>query len=343
VNQSTYKNILVVRTDRVGDVVLTLPMISVLRSQIPSCRISMLVRSYTSKLIAGTSGLDQIILYDEAGQHKAFWKMLSELRAQRFDLVVVSHPTFRIALVLFLARIPVRVGSGYRWYSFFFSRKVFEHRKTAEKHEAEYNVSLLRSIGCETTDVPLVSLSIPDDAQMAAKAELRKLGIPDTEKFVALHPGSGGSARDWSPERFGDLARRLVDEGIRVVVTGDEKENALVETVVRRSQGAAKAIVGRFDLKELAAFLALSKAFVSNSTGPMHIAAAVGTPVIAMFPPIRECSPKRWGPLTEKKVIFIAENALCSRCKGGPCQGNDCMDQITVDDVLAAVRGFLAK
>lgn len=338
-----YNNVLIVRTDRIGDVVLTLPMISVLRTHAPSCRISMLLRPSTSELVAGTAGLDQIIHYDEGSSGRGFWSMLGELRKQRFDLVVVSHPRFRIALLLYLAGIPKRIGSGYRWYSFLFNEKVFEHRKTAERHEAEYNISLLRAIGCEAHEVPKVSLSIPQNARITALAELKMLGIAESEPFVVLHPGSGGSARDWSPERFGDLAERLVGDGIKVVVSGDKKERSLVDAVVERSHGTAKALVGRFNLKELSAFLALPKAFVSNSTGPLHIAAAVGTPVVAMYPPIRECSPTRWGPLTEKKVVFTADNTLCPKCKGGPCQGNDCMNQITVEDVLTAVRSFVAR
>jgi ADP-heptose:LPS heptosyltransferase len=95
-------------------------------------------------------------------------------------------------------------------------------------------------------------------------------------------------------------------------------------------------------LKELAAFIGSARLFISNSTGPLHIAAAVGTPVIAFYPPIRECSQRRWGPLTEKKMLFTADNALCERCKGGPCQGNDCMDQITVDRVVQAARKLLS-
>jgi heptosyltransferase-3 len=343
VNDETYRNVLIVRTDRIGDVVLTLPMIPVIRAHSPSCRISMLLRPYTSELIAGTAGLDRILHYDEGESQKGFWKMLGELREQRFDLVVVSHPKFRIALLLFFAGIPKRIGSGYRWYSFLFNLRVFEHRKTAEKHEAEYNISLLRAVGIDAHEVPKISLTISDAARAKAAAELRSVGISESERFVVLHPGSGGSARDWSPQRFGDLAKRLVDEGIKVVVSGDQKERSLVEAVVERSQDTAKALVGRFNLKELAAFLSLSKAFVSNSTGPLHIAAAVGTPVVAMYPPIRECSPKRWGPLTDKKVVFSADNALCPRCKGGPCEGNDCMDQITVEDVLSAVSGFVDR
>lgn len=335
------KNVLIVRTDRIGDVVLTLPMLPVLRSHLPSCRITMLVRPYTSELIAGTAGLDQILHYEERDGRKSLWQMLAELRSQKFDLVLVSHPRFRIALLLFLAGIPVRVGSGYRWYSFLFNRKVFEHRKTAEKHEAEYNISLLRALGIEEQKVPHVALPVPEEARRKALAELSDLGISAAGRFVVLHPGSGGSARDWSPERFGELAKRLSDQGVAVVVSGDRSEAALVYKVVQCSRGSAKALAGRLSLKELAAFLSLAGAFVSNSTGPLHIAAAVGTPVVALYPPIRECSPRRWGPLSDKKKVFTADNMLCPRCQGGPCQGNDCMDQITVDDVCSAVLGFL--
>lgn len=337
----SYKNVLIVRTDRIGDVVLTLPMVPVLRSHLSDCRISLLVRPYTSELIAGTEGLDQILHYEERDGRKNFWQMLAEIRSQKFDLVLVSHPRFRIAMLLILAGIPVRVGSGYRWYSFLFNRKVFEHRKTAEKHEAEYNISLLRVLGVEVQRVPHVALPVPQEAREKALAELANLGISSASRFVVLHPGSGGSAREWRPERFGDLAKRLSDLGFPVVISGNRNEASLVYKVVQCSQGTARALAGRLSLKELAALLSLSGGFVSNSTGPLHIAAAVGTPVVAMYPPIRECSPTRWGPLSEKKKVFTADNTRCPRCKGGPCQGNDCMDQITVDDVCSAVLGFL--
>jgi heptosyltransferase-3 len=172
---------------------------------------------------------------------------------------------------------------------------------------------------------------------------MKRVGMAAGDKLVILHPGSGGSARDWSAQNFGDLATALKDDGCSVVVTGSASEKSLVEEVVRRSNGTAAASAGRLSLKELAAFIGLAKLFVSNSTGPLHIAAAVGTPVIAFYPPIQECSPRRWGPLTEKKLVFTADNALCERCKGGPCQGNDCMDQIRVESVVLAVRKLLSE
>lgn len=337
----TFRNILIVRTDRIGDVLLALPMVPAIRMNVPGSRISMLLRSYTKELVDGFGDLESIILFDEAGRARGFWSLLREIRSGGFDLAVVSHPTLRIGLLMFFARIPVRIGTGYRWYSFLFNRRVFEHRRTAEKHEAEYNLSLLEAAGISVKGIPSITLPIPESARAAAAAELKRLGISSGERFVVLHPGSGGSARDWSAERFGDLARHLSMNGRKVVVTGADSEHPLVESVVQVSGHKALSSVGRFTLKELAAFLKEASLFVSNSTGPLHIAAAVGVPVIAFYPPITECSARRWGPLAESKIIFTADSALCPRCKGGPCQGNDCMDQIRVEEVLRAATDLL--
>lgn len=338
-----FENVLVVRTDRIGDVVLTLPMVSVLRASFPDSKISMLLRSYTRELVEGFDGLDHVLTYDESGEQKGFLAILDELRGRRFELVVVSHPTFRIALLMLLAGIPVRVGTGYRWYSFLFNRRVFEHRRTAERHEAEYNISLLQTIGCGILEVPQAALAVTAEVKETALGEMKRMGISPADRLIVLHPGSGGSAREWSPENFGALAKALVKEGFRIVVTGSPSEQALVDSVVKGSAGTAIPCAGRLSLTELAAFLGFARLFVSNSTGPLHIAAAVGTPVIAFYPPIRECSPRRWGPLTQKKIVFTADNTVCPRCHGGPCQGNDCMDQITVEDVLKSSRTLLAS
>lgn len=343
VDRRQFRNALLVRTDRIGDVILSLPMVACLRSHLPEARISMLVREYTQELVQGYEGIDEILTYDRQGGPKHLFGILSELRRHRFDLVVLAHPTFRLALLVFLARIPVRVGSGYRWYSFLFNRRVFEHRRTAGKHEAECNLSLLRSVGCPPSAAPAVALVPSQSAETTARKIKEELGLGDAEPTAVLHPGSGGSARDWSPQNFAALAKLLHAEGVRVVVTGIAQEANLVRRVVEGSGGAAIPLVGRLSLMELAAFVRTAALFVSNSTGPLHIAAAVGVPVIAFYPPIRECGPTRWGPLTKKKIVFVADSQACARCKGGACRGNDCMDQITVDQVFRAARGLIAS
>lgn len=318
-------------------------MVSVLRKQYPAARITMLLRSYTKELAVGYKGVGDIVLYDQAGEQKPFFTMLKELRSGWFDLVVVSYPTLRLALLMFLAGIPTRVGTGYRWYSLLFNKRIFEHRKTAEKHEVEYNLSLLKAIGCTIDAIQQISLSISEDEQRTANDVARSIGISDSDAVVVLHPGSGGSARDWSVANFGALACALHSSGYRVVVTGGKGEEFLVQRVIDESKGTAISVVGRLSLKEFAAFVRSVKLFVSNSTGPLHIAAVVGTPVIAFYPPIRECSAQRWGPLTEKKIIFTADNKICVRCQGKECLGDDCMDQIKVEQVLVSAKLLIAS
>ena len=331
--QQRLRNILVVRTDRIGDVILTLPVVEVLKWTFPHARVAMLLNSYTAGLAEGVA---DVLIYNREITPKPFFAMLAELRRAQFDAAVVAFPRFRIALLLWLAGIPVRVGTGYRWYSFLFNRKIFEHRKTAEKHEAEYNLSLLKGLGCPVSSKLDVKLVISEKERTAASEVRQSMGISDTDRVVLLHPGSGGSARDWRPKNFSQLAAELKKRGFFVVVTGGNSDAELVKSVVQNAGEGIQPFVSNLSVKEFAAFIESARLFVANSTGPLHIAAVVGTPVIGIYPPVRVMSPKRWGPLTDKKVIFVPDPVLCSRCKGGECQGNQCMEQITVQQVLDA-------
>ncbi len=332
------QNILVVRTDRIGDVILTLPTVEALKSNFPNASVTMLVSSYTCLLVENIAGT---LVYDRDEKPKSFFEMQKEIRNAHFDIVIVAHPRFRIALLLLLARIPIRVGTGYRWYSFLFNRRIYEHRKTAEKHEAEYNLSLLKGLGLIVSSKPEVKISISQQEKEKASNVRQLLGISDTDRLVLLHPGSGRSARDWSPERFARLAAELTKLGYKVVITGGPGEETLVNRVANEAENSVKPFISTLNLKEFAAFIQTAKLFIANSTGPLHIAAIVGTPVIGFYPPVRVMSPKRWGPLTDKKAVFVPDPLLCPRCKGGKCQGNDCMDQISVHQVLEAATKLI--
>jgi heptosyltransferase III len=333
VKQQRLQNILVVRTDRIGDVILTLPTIEALKLNFPNAHVTMLLNSYTSGLV---EGIADVLVYNKDRAPKPFFGMVAELRRARFDAVVVAYPRFRIALLLWSAGIPVRIGTGYRWYSFLFNRKIFEHRKTGEKHEAEYNLSLLKGLGCSVSSKPEVKILISGLERKTASDIRQSLGISDAGRVVILHPGSGGSARDWNPLHFAQLAAELKKKEFHVVITGGIAETDLVLNVARNAGEGVKPFISNLSLREFAAFIQTAKLFVANSTGPLHIAAAVGTPVIGLYPPVRVMSPQRWGPLTDRKIIFVPDPAQCSRCNGKECQGNECMEQITVRRVLEA-------
>ncbi len=316
-------------------------MVVALKERYAEAAVSFLVRIYTQDLVSHDRGVDHVLTADIDGRPKPFWSLVKELRREHFDAAVVASPNLRTALLAWCARIPLRLGTGYRWYSLLFNRRVYEHRKTAERHESEFNVSLLTPLDVHPVEHRWPAVEIPDEAAREAERLWASKGFGENDLAVVLHPGSGGSARDWSPESFGRLAALLEHGGVKVLVTGGRGEEELVAKVVRASGRVLATSVAEMDLLTLAAFLKRAALFVSNSTGPLHIAAAVSTPVIAFYPPIRQCSPRRWGPLALRKVIFEADAARCKRCKGGPCQGNDCMDMITVEEVASAARGLL--
>ncbi len=328
------KKILVARIDRIGDVLLSLPMVSRLKQAYPGADVLFLVRTYTQALVHGQEGISGVVLYDTEEGRKPFWSMCRELRSLKLDAVVVAYPTLRLALLLVGARIPLRIGTGYRWYSLLFNRRLYEHRKRGDKHEAEYNLALLTLLGC-SPGKPSPPVFVPGAvARRTADVLLADIGVTDGERIVVLHPGSGGSSRDWPLRCFAELARGLVERKARVIVTGMKGEESLVRVVVAGLEGLAVPVVGRLSLEELGALLERAHLVVANSTGPLHLAAAVGTPVIGFYPPIPHCSSRRWGPLTDRRVIFEPKTDDCPVCRGGPCRGGTCMELIKVEDVL---------
>lgn len=340
-----FKRILVVRTDRLGDVILTLPLLPILRRRFPHARIAMLTGRYAGEIVEGNPFLDELIAYDDGENPVPFGVMRRTLRDRRFDAAVVVHPTGRLAWLMFVAGIPVRVGTGYRVYGMLFNRRVYTHRKTAERHEAEYNCGLLEPLGCTLPPgMPLdFTITIPEAADQMAGALLRQVGVGPADRFALVHPGSGGSAREWPVESFGRLAALLADRcSMPVLVTGTAAEASRVEAVVGHSGRKATGIAGKLRLKELAALLRRAALLASNSTGPLHIAAAVGTPVLGFYPQIPVMGPRRWGPYTPKARVLVPDRpADCSECTGKSGSACPCMASISVETAAAAAAELL--
>ncbi|MEW6510493.1 MAG: glycosyltransferase family 9 protein [Bacteroidota bacterium] len=337
--------ILVVRTDRLGDVVLTLPLLPILRNRFPDAYIAMLVSSYAGGIVEGHPALNEHLTYDKEGARIPMGAMVSRLREGRFDTAVVVHPTARLALLIWLARIPVRIGSGYRWYSVLFNRRVYTHRKTAERHELEYNLELLDRLGCTTRGVPpQFTIPVPAEAHRRVNELLAGHGIEEKARLAVVHPGSGGSAREWPLESFGGLARILIDvHGMEVIVTGSPNESEQARSVVAATQERAHNLAGMLGLKELASLLGRSSLLVGNSTGPLHMAVAMGTPVLGFYPQIPVMGPRRWGPYTERARVLVPDRPVdCSECKSVRGRSCSCMASITVDAAAAAVAELLS-
>ncbi len=338
------KNILIVRTDRIGDVILSLPLAGLIKKHYPDCKVSFLLREYTKDITGGHPHIDEVLILKEEDGKIPLINNVNQLKVKSFDSCIVVYPTLITALIVFLSRIKIRVGSGYRWYSFLFNRRVYEHRKYAEKHELEFNVNLLRIYGIEeivTLDNVVFDFKINPSALESVKKSLNASGVDLNKKLIIAHPGSGGSAVDLPLEKFAKIVSSLKNlEGVTVIITGGENEKEICELV----SGDTNVInlAGKFNLSELAALISCSKVFISNSTGPIHIAAALGIFTVGFYPKILACSQERWGPYTTNKVVFLPE-IDCEDCTREQCERLDCMNSINYEGVIREVERELSK
>jgi heptosyltransferase III len=337
------KNILIVRTDRIGDVVLSLPLATIIKKHFPNSKVSFLLREYTKPLAENYSDIDEVIvLKAESGKPKVF-ENLPQLK-NKFDVCIVAFPTFKIALTLFLSGIKIRIGTGYRWYSFLFNKKIYEHRKFGERHELEYNVMLLKHLGIdEKISEQNVSFNLHagDKSRQFVESEFEKLGIDPHKKIIIVHPGSGGSAIDLPFDKMKSLVELMAHElDCEILITGSQSEKELCNSLIVNER--TKILAGKFDLGGLMALIEKSVLLIANSTGPIHIAAALGKYVIGFYPKIAACSPKRWGPYTKKKFIF-SPTLSCSNCTREQCIRLNCMETIDIDEVFGAIKNILGN
>lgn len=335
---SKIDRILVIRTDRLGDVVLSTPVLTALRDAYPDSDISMMVTPYTRAIVEHHPALNAVIIDDALGEHEGvsgFIKLVRDIHRKRFDAVLLLHPTARLAMACRLAGVPVRIGTGYRFYSFLFNRRVYEHRKEARRHESAYNLSLVQ----ELTGQPAIAdpeIRTTEEARKKIHSLLCEWGL-SAGRFIIIHPGSGGSARDWPVESYSELSTRLMASDYPVVITGGKTEGSLVDRLVERMPQRPITIVGELTIEEMVALLELSALCITNSTGPLHMAAAVDSPTVALFCPITSCSPVRWGPYGQNHKVFQPDVPACPRCIEEDCPYFDCMSRISVDAVHAAV------
>lgn len=339
---SGLKNILIIRTDRIGDLILTLPMASAVKKKYPNVIVSFLVRAYTAGLLKGHPFVDEVITLAEKNGKPDTATNINNLKNRKFDTAIAVSPDFTVAMILFRAGIPVRIGTGYRWYSFLFNEKIFEHRKTAEKHEAEYNFGLLRPLGITeplTEDSADYSLQVDTRSLENVRKILSEEGVP--ESFIIVHPGSGGSAVDLPVKKMRLLVRLFAEKTtFGIVLTGSEKEVNLCSEL--EVHGRTSNLAGRLNLPSLTALSSISRLFIANSTGPIHIAASLGIPTAGFYPKITVCSPRRWKPYSAKNLVFTPP-LECSNCTREQCEKLDCMNTIDIDYVFNEIMLKLLK
>lgn len=359
--------ILVVRSDKIGDVILTTPAIAALRKKYPQAHITGLVSSVAVDVYRANPHLSDVIMLDPAlySGFLGFWRLVSRLREEKAQVAVVFQAFFRVGLAVFFAGIPTRIGPLSKWWSwFFYNRGRRQIRSAVEMHEADYNVQLLRDLGITVADTrEQTSLVVKPEAKAEAARFFAEKGLSPQFKTVAIHPGMAGSALNWPEQHYIQLGRRLVNR-YNVLVTGGPGEEALVERVfqgIANHQGYhpdSPSFAKYIGDKGLAATIAIfdqCDGVVAPSTGPMHIAVALKKIVVTIFPPIKVQSAVRWGPYgipagtnlgidpLDRASVLVPEVNCAEdfRCALSACIYYPCMPRVSVDDVEAQLLALL--
>ena len=328
-------NILLVRPDGIGDEILSLPVATELRRAMPGARLSFLSSAYAAPLLAHHPDLDEVLTV--TGQETL--GDLVRLFRRNVDAAIFLKPFRRLMTAAWLARVPLRVGTGYRWYSWLLNRRVYEHRSDFSRHESAYNLGLLRGLGLSPGEV-----SAPRLVVTAEEREWAKRFLGDAHELrVLVHPG-GFSSRLWQAGHFRDLVLRLAGEGRAVLLTGNvaERDKFRAETRVSGWPAGVRDLMGVLTLRQLMAVIAKSHVVVSLATGPMPLAAALGIPTVSMFDPRRNNLPTRWQPLGAG-VVLRPDVPTCEKCIYEACPYWDCLDRITVEAVDEQITQVLAR
>lgn len=293
------KKILLIRTDRIGELLLTSPAMRAIRHSFPNAEITIIVRPSSAGIVEGSPYIDSIIKFDVEGINSGFigkLKFFGMIKKSRFDLAVIFNPSKFFNILTFLAGIPIRVGYN-RKLGFLLSHRMEDRKYLCEKHEIEYNLDLVRLVGMGTDDkTPYFPLD--DSLEEAVRSIFKNYGIDPNGLLVAVHPATTNPEKMWPLDRIAQLSDRMIDEfKAKIILIGGKEEAQIAEEVKAKMKNGVLDLTGRLSLKELGSILKRCAFLISNDSGPVHIAVAVGTPTIVFFGEDRPGgSSKRWGP-----------------------------------------------
>lgn len=339
------RHVLLIRTDRIGDVILTTPVASILHNYYPEVKITFLASPYTAPLLCFHQYIDDIVTYHALDRHrglKGHLLLAQELKEKNIDAAICFSPSFEIVLALFAAGIPLRIGTGYRWYSLFLNSRIFEHRKYGLKHELEYNLSLLKPFVTELTDELSKNISfdfqLPQDIIFWGESIIDEMNI--TKDYIIIHPGSGGSAPNLSIRQYQSIIDYLIEyTTFDILLTGSISEKPLIREISDRFKSSKiRDTAGLFGLEQLMVLIRNARLLISSSTGPLHIANALKTPVAAFYSPAITCSPVRWGPYHQQEWVLVPDIKPCKTCDKQGCVYGNCLETISEKRIVSFIK-----
>ncbi len=351
-NKHEIKRILIIQLSRIGDVVFSLPTLSALKKMYPDSEIAWLVDDRCAEILVDNPLINDIIVFPrfeikkmlQEKQYKDLLNTLSKfiklLRKKKYDLTIDLHGLFKSGLMSLISRSRERVGSsstnGMRELSWLVSKQINPVNET--DHCVDRHLAVVKHLGGDVSEKRFV-INTSEEDKVSVLNILKDNSISVNEKIVIIHAGGGWTSRRWLPERFAELSDKLVEnDKFKTIFVGGQvggrDENNLVENILLKTKNKTLSLAHKLTLKQYVALLKISTLFVGNEAGPMHLATAVGLPVVAIIGPT---NPARTGPYGNKKIV-VRKQVDCAPCRERECKTRICIDNITVQDVLEAIE-----
>ncbi len=330
--------IILSRTDSIGDVVLTLPMAGVLKKKFPDATLIFLGRDYTRPVIELSQFIDRFVSWDEVSAIPDKGARLDVFSRLNADAIIHVFPVKEICIVAKQAGIPLRIATARRYFTWLTCNRLMHiPRRNSELHEAQLNLKMLRPLGIthefQLDEIPpYYGISPTRNPNHKTTTPGPKDQNHENKIFtVILHPKSKGSAREWGLNNFSKLIGLLPEKKFKIFITGTAAEGYLMEDFLKKHAPRVINMTGKLNLSELISLIGSSDALVAASTGPLHIAAAMGIRAIGLYAPMRPIFPRRWAPIGKNAGYLVLEKG-CSDCRR--TKDCHCIRSITPESVV---------
>lgn len=330
--------ILIIEVNWLGDVLFSTAAIRSLRRRFPESFISCLIVPRVREVLEDNPNINEIIINDEDGLHKGLGgslRLAKQLREKEFDLAVLFHRSFSRTVLACLSGIPRRIGYD-TWKRHFLLTQALALPKKDSLHRVDHYLGIVQALGCDVNERGYDFFIARQDEEFAEDF-FKKEGLKENDFVVCLNPGGNWYPKRWPKENFALLADSLIGErGMKVIFSGAPGDIGLVDEIRAKMKERPVIAAGKTTLKQSAAIFKKANLTVSADSGPLHIAAAAGANVIALFGPTDAAIT---GPLGKGKVAIIQKQIDCRiPCYDLNCNDNRCMRAITVSDVIEEVK-----
>jgi predicted lipopolysaccharide heptosyltransferase III len=334
------RNVLVIKLRYIGDVLLATPTLRAIKAAWSDVRVTMMVNRGTEDVLSGNPDIDEIVVLDK-GSLAAQSRLIARLRHRQFDTVIDLTDGDRSAFLSWVSGAPVRIGFNdeHRWRGKWYTHVV--PSLSGIQHRIDRDLEALKPLSIQAGSKDLQLWLTPEEEKSADQL-LDQLAVQRSQSMVIFQPGARYWFKAWPPERFAELADRLTAQyGCQVLIGGSDQDVDLAQQIRQMAKSSLVIMAGRTTIKQFAAIVKRSALFVGSDSGAMHIAAAVGTPTVALFGP---SNPAEWGPRGGPVEVLYKE-IDCRSCFHPTCERGEqnCMRLISVDEVTLAAAGLMGR